>query len=171
MNKRAVRLALRLWRHGCPPGHGKQGRGRDLLPRPAQGQACLQCGTAPAEAPARDPDAGAAAGAALPAAATAAARVTLRPSGGGGLLKLLRGGGDGAPAGARCRAGAAGAGAAGGPADPQAAEELRHALLELHETRELNEARLARCRTAVRPCRPAAVIRKDFAEQPCKQTH
>jgi len=132
----AVRLALR----------------RDSPPCPAQGQACLQCGTAPAEAPARDPDAGVAAGAAPPAAATAAARVTLRPGGGGRLLKQLRGGGDGAPAGARGRAGAAGAGVAGGPADPQAADELRHALLELHETRELNEARLARCSMAVRSC-------------------
>ena len=117
---------------------------------------CPQCGaTAGAPQPhactAHRPAAQAAPAPASRPAVGAAAHVTLRPAGFGAAAKALPAAGD-APKAARTSGAAgrswgpaAGGGAPGAPAGALAAggaaEELRHALLELQETRELNEAR------------------------------
>lgn len=120
-------------------------------------QGCPQCGATvgapqPHACTANRPAAQAAPAPASRPAIGAAAHVTVRPAGPGGVAKALPAAGN-APKAARS-GGAAGrswvtaadGGAPGAPVGAQAAagavEELRHALLELQETRELNEARL-----------------------------
>ena len=117
---------------------------------------CPQCGATvgapqPHACTAHWPAAQAAPAPASRPAAGAAAHVTLRPAGGGAAAKALPAAGD-APKAART-GGAAGrswgpaadwgppGAAAGAQAAGGAVDELRHALLELQETRELNEAR------------------------------